>query len=87
MSDYKPIDCSDYDFLEIACMDGYDIEVTLESGTIRGHARGLEIRSGEEFLRIRMHNDKVEDIRVDRIREIHVLSKRARFRKHVFATQ
>tara|TARA_R110002096_G_scaffold50152_2_gene131939 strand:- start:472 stop:735 length:264 start_codon:yes stop_codon:yes gene_type:complete len=86
MSDYQPIDCSDYDFLEIACMDGYDIEVKLDSGTLRGHARGLEIRSGEEFLRIRTSSDGIEDIRVDRIREIHVLSTHARFRKHIFAT-
>lgn len=87
MSAYKPIDCSDYDFLEIACMDGYDIEVKLESGTLRGYARGLEIRSGEEFLRIQTQNDNLEDIRVDRIREIRVLSTPARFARHVFAAQ
>lgn len=87
MSDYKPIDCSDYDFLEIACMDGYDIEITLDSGTARGHARGLEIRAGEEFLRIQARNDEHQDIRVDRIREIRVLSTPARFDRHVFDAQ
>lgn len=26
-SKYSPIDCGDYDYLEIACMDRYDVEV------------------------------------------------------------
>lgn len=87
MSEYKPIDCNDYDFLEIACMDHYDVDVILDSGNIRGNAQALEVRSGEEYLRIRTRDGVYEDIRVDRIRELHVLSAKARFRKHIFDAQ
>lgn len=84
MSSYQPIDCGDYDFLEIACMDRLEIELTIDSGTTRGIAEGLESSLGEEFLLIRTPDEQVEKIRIDRISEIHVISKVARFRCHRF---
>ena len=84
MSDYKPIECSDYDYLEIACMDRLDIELDVDSGTVRGVAAGLETRSAEEFLLIRSPDAQVEKFRIDRINEIRVISNVSRFRNHVF---
>lgn len=84
MRSYKPIDCGDYDYLEIACMDRLDIELNFDSGTLRGVAEALETRLGEEFLIIRTTDEQVEKLRVDRINEIRVISKVARFRSHLF---
>ncbi len=36
MTDYSPIACDDYDFLEIACMDQYRVELTLDAGEFAG---------------------------------------------------
>ncbi|HNP65254.1 MAG TPA: Rho-binding antiterminator [Woeseiaceae bacterium] len=84
MTDYTPIDCSDYDYLEIACMDRYEIEVTHVAGSLAGVADGLETRKGEEFLCVRTGAQVVEAIRVDRILGLRVLSDPARFRRHRF---
>ncbi len=84
MRSYKPIDCGDYDYLEIACMDRLDIELDFDSGTVRGIAEGLETRLGEEFLLIRTPDEHVEQLRIDRINEIRVISKVARFKRHEF---
>ncbi len=84
MTSYKPIDCSDYDYLEIVCMDHSEIELDIDSDTIRGVADGLEIRSGEEFLQLRITREQIREIRIDRISEIRVLSKVARFKNHTF---
>ena len=54
MTDYTPIDCGDYDYLEIACMDRYEIEVAHAGGLLVGVADGLETRNGEEFLCVRL---------------------------------
>ena len=84
MSSYVPIDCNDYDFLEIACMDGYQVEVKIDSGTLIGVATGLETRFGEEYLTIQVSGGLVETIRIDRIVSLEVLTEPARFRRHDF---
>ena len=86
MTDYTPIDCGDYDYLEIACMDRYEIEVAHAGGLLVGVADGLETRNGEEFLCVRLGAQALEAIRVDYIRELRVLSDPARFRRRRFRT-
>lgn len=86
MTDYKPIDCSDYDYLEIACMDRYEIELTHTGGTLVGVADGLETRDGEEFLSVRIGAEAIKAVRIDFIQELRVLTDTARFRQHRFQT-
>ncbi len=86
-SDYVPISCSDYELLEIACMDRYDIRLATHDGhTIVGTAVDLAVRPPEEFLVVRHDNGTSQDVRADRIRHMTVLSRPRRFDDHTFAT-
>jgi len=86
-SDYVPISCDDYEPLEIACMDRYDIELITNDGrTVVGRAVDLAVRPPEEFLVVRRDDGTSEDVRVDQIRYMAVLSRPCRFDDHTFAT-
>jgi Rho-binding antiterminator len=86
-SDYVPISCADYEPLEIVCMDRYNIELTTHDGrTVAGTAVDLAVRPPEEFLVVRYDNGTTEDVRVDQIRYMAVLSRPCRFEDHTFAT-
>lgn len=84
MTDYKPIDCAQYDWLEIACMDGYRVEFELGDRKVIGVAIDLRARDGEEFLQIRHGTGESEDVRVDQIRSMTVLTRPARFTYQAF---
>jgi Rho-binding antiterminator len=87
-SDYVPIPCDDYEPLEIACMERYDIELTTYDGrTVLGSAVELSVRPPEEFLVVRLVDGTREDVRVDQIRYMTVLSRPSRFDDHIFATR
>jgi len=83
MTEYRPIDCGAYDYLEIACMDRYRVDIQLENEALSGTADGLETRDGQEFLRITTPTG-AEIIRIDQIRRMTVLSRPARFESHDF---
>jgi Rho-binding antiterminator len=86
MGDYVPIPCADYEPLELACMDRYAVELTTHSGrTIVGNAVDLVVRAPEEFLVVRHDDGTTEEIRVDLIRRMVVLSRPCRFDSHSFA--
>ena len=83
--DYVPISCGDYEMFEIACMDRYDVELTTRDGrTVVGKAVDLAVRPPEEFLVIRHDDGTTEDIRVDQVRSMTVLSRPRRFDVHTF---
>lgn len=82
---YVPIPCGDYEMLEIACMDGYEVEVRTDGSTIVGRAETLDVRAGEEFLVVRPAGGACDTIRVDRIRHLVVRTRPARFESHTFA--
>lgn len=85
--DYVPISCADYEMFEIACMDRYDVELTTRDGRrVVGKAVDLAVRPPAEFLVIRHDDGASEDIRVDQIRHMAVLSRPRRFDDHTFAT-
>lgn len=85
--DYVPIPCGDYEAFEIACMDRYDVELTMRDGRkVVGEAVDLAVRSAEEFLVIRHDDGTSEDIRVDQVRYMAVLSRPRRFDHHAFAS-
>ncbi len=83
MTKYQPIDCGAYDYLEIACMDRYRVDLQVEDDVLSGTADGLETRDGQEFLRITTRTG-TEVVRVDRIRRLTVLSRPTRFESHDF---
>ena len=84
--DYVPISCADYEILETACMDRYAIElVTRDGRTVAGRALDLKVRSPEEFFVVLHDDGTTEEVRVDRIRNMTVLSRPCRFDDHAFA--
>jgi Rho-binding antiterminator len=85
--DYVPISCADYETFEVACMDRYNVELTIRDGrTVVGKAVDLAVRSPAEFLVIRHDDGTTEDIRVDQVRYMAVLTRPCRFDDHTFAT-
>jgi len=84
-SKYSPIDCGDYDYLEIACLDRYDVEISTNGELIRGIAENLAVVSGGEFLVLNIGDSSHITIRIDLIDFLRVKSQPCRFRKHVFS--
>ena len=83
--DYVPISCADYEAFEIACMDRYDVELTTRDGrTLAGRAVDLAVRSPAEFLVIRHDDGSTEEVRVDQIRHMAVLTRPSRFDERTF---
>jgi transcriptional antiterminator Rof (Rho-off) len=83
---YVSISCGDYETFEIACMDGYDVELKTRDGqTIVGKAVDLTVRPPAEFLVIRHDDGTSEEIRVDQVRYMVVLTRPCRFDEHTFA--
>lgn len=67
-------------------MDHYAVQLTTRSGrTVAGTAVDLAVRTPEEFLVVRHDDGTIEDIRVDQIRHMVVLSRPCRFDEHSFA--
>jgi len=77
------IDCDSHDFVEIACLFNYLVELMLISGqTVTGSAKTIRIENKQEFL-ILINDDKSNSlIRVllSEISLLTVLTKNAHFR-------
>lgn len=88
MSLYQPLNCDLYDYLEIACLHGYQLQVELVAGS-RFVARALTTRtapSKEEFLVL--HNDQgLIEVRLDLLLAIRPLDPGARFGRVELAGQ
>ncbi|MFI8608560.1 Rho-binding antiterminator [Pseudomonas sp. NPDC077649] len=67
-SDYQPLACDLYDYLEIACLHRYRLEIELLDGTrLQGQALTTETTaSKEEFLLLRCA-DGERRLRLDRL--------------------
>ena len=80
MADYQPLNCDLYDYLEIAYMHGYRLQVELVDGP--GFvARALDTRtapSKEEFLVLQTDEGK-QEVRLDRLLAITPLDPGASF--------
>ena len=81
---YVPIGCGDYEYIELACMDRYEVEVVKQDGTVRGLAVTTEANDTGEYLVIELGNKQREPVRVDHIKKIIVRSKERRFDEHTF---
>ncbi len=53
MTSYTPIDCSDYDVLELVCIRRYKLEIVLDDKTVIGAALTLKAESDAEYLIVR----------------------------------
>lgn len=85
MTGYRTIDCGDYDFIEIACLDRYQVQLTLTDGDVTGVAAGVASRDGGEFIELTTQDGNSSFVRLDRIRVLTVMSRPARFLQHTFS--
>ncbi|MDP9939965.1 Rho-binding antiterminator [Ectopseudomonas alcaliphila] len=68
MDEYQPLACALYDYLEIACMHCYQLDIELVDGSrLQGQALTTETTaSKEEFLLVRTP-DGEQRLRMDRL--------------------
>ncbi|WP_459176000.1 Rho-binding antiterminator [Ewingella americana] len=65
--EYQPINCDDYDNLELACQNDVVLTLTLRSGeTVEGKACELLMRKKVEYLVVNINGEK-RDLRLDHI--------------------
>ncbi len=65
--EYVPINCDDYDSLELACNHHWILTLTLKGGeTIKGKATDLTLKKKVEYLALEIH-DELKEIRLDAI--------------------
>ncbi|MED5524282.1 Rho-binding antiterminator [Gallaecimonas pentaromativorans] len=82
---YQPIRCDLYDYLEIACLFGYRLQVELASGqTFEAKALTTRVQGGEEFLTLQ-NGEATREYRLDAITAITPLDSGARFGRVVLA--
>lgn len=84
MTTYQPVDCDLHDFLEIACLKGYQLNIVLVDGTaIVAKAVNTKATNGEEFLIVESGSEpelsERSEIRLDRIRRISPVDSGAEF--------
>lgn len=85
MTDYQPMDCDLHDYLEIACLRGYRLNVVLVDGA-EFVAKAVTTRtatSKEEFLVMERESEQEGkeqfEVRLDRIRRIEPVDSGADF--------
>lgn len=80
MDDYQPLACDLYDYLEIACMHCYQLDIELVDGSrLQGQALTTETTaSKEEFLLLRTTAGE-QRLRMDRLLAITPLDAGASF--------
>ena len=83
---YVPIACGDYDFLEIACMYSYDLEIVTTKEILHGIALTTENSPTGEYLIIALAEHHHQSVRIDLIQKIVVKTENARFEEHTFGT-
>ena len=79
-TNYSPIQCQIYDYIEIACMRHYQLDIELTSGeTITGKAITTKIKNKQEFIVIETENEEKQEIRLDLVNSIEPLNENAEF--------
>ena len=82
MNAYQPLNCDLHDYLEIACMHGYDLQVELTDGSTYV-AKALTTRtatSKEEFLVLGNHDGlQTVEVRLDHLLAITPIDAHASF--------
>jgi Rho-binding antiterminator len=88
MSDYKMIPCEHYDYLELACLRGYQLNIELINGTqCQGQAITTQTRADKtEWLVIQQQQNK-QSLRLDHIVAITPVDVNAEFGRVLIATK
>ncbi|BBU94974.1 MULTISPECIES: Rho-binding antiterminator [Providencia] len=64
-TEYQPINCDDYEYLEIACQRQLKLQIILNDGVnIEGKASDLLLRKKVEYLIVETH-DGTKELRLD----------------------
>lgn len=64
---YQPINCDDYDHLELACQHHLQLKLTLRSGeTLKAEAADLVLRKKVEYLVVESAGEQ-QEVRLDNI--------------------
>ncbi len=79
---YTPIDCGYYDYLELACLHQYTLDIELYNGeSVSGIAHTTRsIKDAGEFLLLQSEQQRIE-IRLDNIRSVSTRDTGAHFKK------
>jgi Rho-binding antiterminator len=86
MNTYQPMNCDLYDYLEIACMRGYELDIEMKDGT-RLIAKALTTRTSsdkEEFLCLETAEGP-QEIRLDQLLAITPTDATAQFGRVVLS--
>ncbi|MCS6180264.1 Rho-binding antiterminator [Shewanella baltica] len=88
MSDYKMIPCEHYDYLELACLRGYQLKIELIDGTqCQGQAITTQTRADKtEWIVIQQQQNK-QSLRLDHIVAITPVDVNAEFGRVLIATK
>lgn len=74
LAPYQPIDCGLYDYIEIACLHGYQVCLSLMDGaSMSGLASTTRSGPDGEFLVLTTQTE-TQSVRLDLIAELKVLS-------------
>ncbi|EJL05036.1 MULTISPECIES: Rho-binding antiterminator [Pseudomonas] len=87
MKTYQPLNCDLHDYLEIACLYGYTLDIELTDGQ-RLTARAITTRTAstrEEFFDVETADGRLE-IRLDQLLAIRPQDHNARFGRVVLAS-
>ena len=87
MNTYQPLNCDLYDYLEIACLRGYQLDIELVDGG-RLVAKALTTRTSsdkEEFFCVETADGQQQEIRLDHLLAITPLQDNAQFARVVLA--
>lgn len=85
MNAYQPLNCDLHDYLEIACLHGYLLDIELVDGR-RFQAKARTTRTSndkEEFLGVDTANAQ-QEIRLDQLSAVLPLDRNAKFGRIVF---
>ena len=76
----RQIKCDLHDYVEVMCLFNYELEiVTIENEIIYGKALDVKNMKGKgEYLKI-IHENQIDNIFLDKIEKINVLTNNARF--------
>lgn len=86
MSDYQPIQCQRYDFIEIACMRRYLLSIELNDETaLVGTAIDTKTQADKTEWLVIEQDGQSQSIRLDTIKAITPLSTNAEFRRELIA--
>lgn len=81
MSQQRTISCDLHDHIEVACLFGYELDVTMVDGSnVRGRARTTKTALGAESLVIETRSGE-RDLLLYEVVTISVLTPGARFQK------